>query len=173
MAGCDIIPGDPRHQNRNGKLFKEFLERNPHLSVVNALPQCEGLITRSRFRDEKWEKSVLDFFVICDRVLPYLTKIVSDERKQHSLTNYQNVKNGGKVVDTDHCTEYMDLDLEVVSCKPERREIFNFKETEGQKRFKELTSKTNEFSACFENNLPLQQQIIRWQATLKSYCKKA
>ena len=66
-AGCDIIPGDPRPQNRNGKLFKEFLERNPHLSVVNALPQCEGLITRSRFRDGKWEKSVLDFFVICDR----------------------------------------------------------------------------------------------------------
>ena len=99
--------------------------------------------------------------------------MVIDERKQHILTNYQNVKNGGKVVDTDHCTEYMDLDLEVVSCKPERREIFNFKETEGQNRFKELTSKTNEFSACFENNLPLQQQIIRWQATLKSYCKKA
>ena len=25
-AGCDIIPGDPRPQNRNGKLFQEFLD---------------------------------------------------------------------------------------------------------------------------------------------------
>ena len=31
-AGADIIPGDPRLQNRNGKLFEEFLARNPHLS---------------------------------------------------------------------------------------------------------------------------------------------
>ena len=172
-AGCAIIPGDPRPQNRNGKLFEAFLDRNPHLSVVNALPQCEGLITRSRFRDGKWEKSVLDFFVICNRVLPFLTKMVIDERKQHILTNYQNLKNGGKVVDTDHRTQYIDLDLEIVSCKPERREIYNFKETEGLKRFKEITSNTNKFSACFENMLPLQEQIKLWQDTLKSDCKIA
>ena len=54
-AGSTIIPGDPRMQNRNGKLFQNFLERHPHLTVVNSLPLCEGLITRSRFR-------VLDFF---------------------------------------------------------------------------------------------------------------
>ena len=172
-AGSDIIPGDPRPQNRNGKLFQEFLERNPHLSVVNALPECEGLITRSRYRNGKWEKSVLDFFVICNRVLPYLTKMVVDERKQHILTNYQNLKTGGKVVDTDHCTEYIDLDMEIISQKPERREIFNFKEKEGQLKFKTITSETNDFSACFENDLSLQQQIKLWQETLKAHCQKA
>ena len=61
-AGSDIIPGDPKSQNRNGKLFKEFLVRNPHLTVVNALPLCQGIITRSRLRDGKLEQSVLDFF---------------------------------------------------------------------------------------------------------------
>ena len=44
-AGSGIIPNDPRPQNRNGKLFQQFLERNPHLTVVNSLPICEGLIT--------------------------------------------------------------------------------------------------------------------------------
>ena len=34
-AGKDIIPGDPRPQNRNGKLFKEFLERHPHLWLMH------------------------------------------------------------------------------------------------------------------------------------------
>ena len=43
-AGKDIIPNDPRPQNRNGKLFEEFLKRHPHLTVVNDLPQCERLI---------------------------------------------------------------------------------------------------------------------------------
>ena len=47
-AGEDVILGDPRPQNRNGKLFQEFLNRHPHLTVVNTLPQCKGLITRSR-----------------------------------------------------------------------------------------------------------------------------
>ena len=44
-AGENIIPGDPRKQNRNGKLFEEFLSRNSHLTVVNSLSICEGLIT--------------------------------------------------------------------------------------------------------------------------------
>ena len=63
-AGSYIIPRDPRPQNRNGKLFEEFLIRNLHLTVVNALPLCEGLITRSRLRDGKLEKSVI-YFCCC------------------------------------------------------------------------------------------------------------
>ena len=50
-AGDELIPGDPRPQNRNGKKFEEFLKRNPHLSVVNSLSLCEGLITRRRVRE--------------------------------------------------------------------------------------------------------------------------
>ena len=64
-AGSKIIPGDPRQQNNNGKLFQEFLERNSNLNVVNALPICDGLITRSRKKNGVEEKSVLDFFVVC------------------------------------------------------------------------------------------------------------
>ena len=43
-AGANVIPGGPRIQNKNGKLFEELLNRNPNLSVVNKLPQCKGLI---------------------------------------------------------------------------------------------------------------------------------
>ena len=56
-AGSNIIPGDPREQNRNGQLFEQFLRRNPNLSVVNGLPQCKGVITRSRFKGIKKEES--------------------------------------------------------------------------------------------------------------------
>ena len=32
-AGENIIKGDPRPQNRNGRMFQSFLERHPHLTV--------------------------------------------------------------------------------------------------------------------------------------------
>ena len=47
-AGAKIIKSDPRKQNQNGKLFENFLLKNPHLTVVNALDLCEGDITRIR-----------------------------------------------------------------------------------------------------------------------------
>ena len=47
-AGSEIIPGDVRPQNKNGRLFQQFLERNKNLTVVNSLPLCQGVITRSK-----------------------------------------------------------------------------------------------------------------------------
>ena len=91
-AGKNIIPNDPRPQNKNGKLFKEFLDRHPHLTVVNSLPQCQGLVTRRRMCNGVAEESVLDFFVVCNRVLPFVKRMVIDEEKQYILTNYQQAK---------------------------------------------------------------------------------
>ena len=50
-AGKSIILYDPREQNINGKLFEQFLDRNPHLNVVNSMDLCGGLITRKRLRN--------------------------------------------------------------------------------------------------------------------------
>ena len=83
-AGSTIIPGDPRPQNNNGKLFQQFLERNSNLNVVNALPICEGLITRNRLKNGIEERSVLDFFVVCSRILPFVSNMVIDEDKTTS-----------------------------------------------------------------------------------------
>ena len=168
-AGPEIIPGDPRQQNNNGKLFKEFLSRNPKLTVVNGLSLCEGVITRIRNKNGIEEKSVLDFFIVCSRVLPYVTKMVIDVDKKHILTNYKNAKDGRKATDTDHMTEYMDLSLQAVSAKPERKEIYNFKDNNSLVTFQEMTSNTQEFSNCFQNDLPLQQQLNNWRKVLKSH----
>ena len=172
-AGKDIIPGDPNIQNRNGKLFQEFLERNPQLSVVNSLPLCEGLITRMRNKNNKIERSVLDFFVVCDRVLPFVVKMNIDESKQFILTNYASAKNGGQAKDTDHFTQYLDLNLKVDRQKPERVEIYDFKSNDGQKKFKKLTSETKQFTDCFNNMYPLLQQVKTWRETLETFCKRS
>ena len=172
-AGPDIIPGDPRPQNRNGKLFQHFLDRHPHLTVVNAMNICEGIITRSRLRGQTLETSVLDFFVVCDRLLPFVSKMVIDEEKKFVLTNYEQVRKGGTAVDADHHTQFMDLDLEIRSEKPERIEIFNFKNEEGQQKFNQLTSETSAFSDCFKNDAPLSTQIENWHELLKSVCSES
>ena len=172
-AGPGVIPGDPRQQNQNGKLFQEFLNRNPNLTVVNSLPICEGLVTRIRQKEGKVEKSVLDFFVVCSRVLPYITKMVIDDERKFILTNYKGVKKGTKATDSDHLTEYMDLDLQIISEKPVRKEIFNFKNGKSLDHFREITSNTNQFSDCFDNDLPLNEQVDRWRKVLKSHCQTA
>ena len=170
-AGKEIIPNDPRPQNKNGQLFEQFLKLNSHLSVVNGLDLCEGLITRRRSREGKIEKSVLDFFIVCNLVLPHVTRMVIDEDRRHVLTNYEQVRRGGKANDTDHATEY--IDLEIVTVKPKRQEVWNFKNKEAQKKFKVLTTETEEFSNCFKNNLPILKQIENWRNALNSNIKKA
>ena len=99
-AGPSIIPGDPKNQNKNGKFFEDFLARNPNLVVVNSLPICEGLITRHRIKSGKEEKSVLDFFIVCTRVLPYVTKMVIDEKRKYILTNYKPARKGEKAINS-------------------------------------------------------------------------
>ena len=172
-AGNGIIPNDPRPQNRNGKLFQQFLERNPHLTVVNSLSLCEGLITRSRLRDGKMEESALDFFVVCNLILPHISRMVIDEEKKYILTNYKSAKKGGKASDTDHATEYLDLNLKVITEKPKRIEVWNYKNKKAQYNFKIQTSETKEFSNCFENNIPVLKQIENWKRVLKSHCRKS
>ena len=70
-----------------------------------------GLITRRRVKDGKVEESALDFFVVCNLVLPYVTRMVIDESKKYVLTNYHLAKVSGKAIDSDHFTEYMDVNL--------------------------------------------------------------
>lgn len=141
--------------------------------MVNTLPICEGLITRSRIKGGKEEKSILDFFIVCNRILPYVTKMVIDEEKEYILTNYKPAKKGEKAKDTDHYTQYMDINLKINPAKPVRKEIFNFKCKESQETFKKITSITNEFSKCFEDNTPLIDQVENWRKILLSKCKTA
>ena len=74
--------------------------------------------------------------IVCNLVLPHITRMVIDEGKHHVLTNYEQVRRGGKANDTDHCTEYLDLDLEIVTEKPQRHEVWNFNNREAQQNFK-------------------------------------
>ena len=170
--GSDIIPNDPRTQNNNGKRFHNFLKSN-NLSVVNALKLCKGLITRIRSREGKIQKSVIDFFVVCQRLVPHVKEMVIDDKKGNILTNYFGPKKGKKAVDTDHMTMMLKMNLKTSSQKSQRIEIFDFKNKKGQQTFKQCTTQTNEFTDCFKDLSPLSDQCYKWLATLEAHCVKA
>ena len=172
-AGSGVIPGDPRPQNRNGKLFQLFLARN-NLTVVNSLKLCKGIITRIRnLQNGKSELSTLDFFVVCSKILPHIKQMVIDEAKIYVLTNYSQVRKGGKSKDSDHLTEYMDLDFKIKPNKPKRVELFNFKNQNAQKYFKHITSETTQFTDCFEKDISLTEKLVKWKRVLNNHIKKA
>ena len=86
--GKTILPKDPNIQNSNGKLVEKFLERNPTITLVNGLPLCEGSITRKRISNCLNEESILDLFMVCERVLPHVVKMHVDEKGENQLTNF-------------------------------------------------------------------------------------
>ena len=77
-----MLPGDMHHQNRNGKLFSTFLTDN-QLTCVNTLPLTKGLITRSRKYLNEIKQSTVDFYVVCESVLPYITSMHIDSDNKH------------------------------------------------------------------------------------------
>ena len=90
--GKEVIKNDVNDQNSNGKLFTEFLERMPQLTIINSLSLCEGLITRMRKTTRGVEMSVLVVFVTCNKILPYIIKIKIDEKRENTLTNFNALK---------------------------------------------------------------------------------
>ena len=99
--------------------------------------------------------------------------MVIDDSKSHVLTNYKQVKKSGKAVDSDHFTQYMDLDLDVMKEKPQRQEMYDFKDKKSQEKFQIMTSETKEFTECFSGEKPLLKKIDKWRTILNSHCSKA
>ena len=172
-AGPNLIPGDPNPQNSNGKLFEEFMDRNPHLYLVNSLQLCVGLITRIRITKNKVEKAALDLFIVCDKVRPFIEKMSIDEAREHVLTNFNPIRSGGRAIESDHNTEFLKLRLQYDFKKSERKEIFNFKDVECQKTFLNLTSQTDKFTECFRNDSELEDKALKWKKMLNSFCQQS
>ena len=124
-AGIDLVNGDPNIQNKNGKLFMEFLKRNPVLTVVNSLSICKGVITRQRILESRTEAAVLDFFIVNDKMWPFLKQMIIDENRDFCLSNFAQFKRNKCVTETDHNGEILKLEIEFSQRKPERCKLLN------------------------------------------------
>jgi len=161
--GESIIKQDPHSQNKNGQLFSEFLERNPHLNLMNASDLCDGAITRCRTANGRLEKSIIDFVIVCNQVLPYVQKFVIDEEKAFSLTNYSKKK---KIVNSDHNSLILYLKIDKLKQRQERKIIFNYKDAASMQKYKKKTSLIN-FSSILRGTGPLEVRAKKWAKKLK------
>ena len=80
--GPEIIPGDNRKINQNGKMLVNFVRRNK-LTIVNSLPICQGTTTWTRTRLGVKHVSTIDFFIVCHQVLPYIHEMKIDSEGTH------------------------------------------------------------------------------------------
>ena len=170
--GKDYIKEDPHEQNNNGKLFHEFLQRNPQLNLLNMSERCEGIITRSRSVQGKREESVIDFVITCDKVLPHFETMKIDEEKVDALTNFNSKKKGKLAKTSDHNSIFVNFHFKIRPEKVERRVVHVYKDEISLKQFKEMTTYTSKFSECFISNNPFEKQVKQWIKTLKSFINK-
>ena len=153
-------------------MFEKFLSDN-NLKCVNCLPLTQGLITRTRKCMGKTKESTIDFYVVCERVLPYVTNMKIDNGKTHIITNYGSTDNTGNSVNSDHFPLTMEVKLEVPPSKVPKIEILNFKDTNGLIEFKENTSNTEEFTKIVGNVCTLSEDADKWIKAVKAHCNKS
>ena len=108
------------------------------------------------------EESVPDVFVVCDKVMQYVTKMVVDEEKQFVLTNYNQVKGEIVVKGSNHNTLLLHMEIAYTTFKPKRVEVFNFKQKENQELFKNITTNTDKLSRCFVSQEVFKIQSGKW-----------
>ena len=171
-AGPKLVKNDPNPQNNNGKMFMEFLERNPTLTVVNALDICEGLITRRRQLKSKCEEAVLDFFIVNEKVRPFLRKMIVDEVREYGLSNFAQQRKNKRVIDSDHNSEILELDIQYSHRKPDREEIFNMRNKICQDAFKVETENNPKLLEVFDNQEPFKTQCNMWLKNFNSILHK-
>lgn len=81
---------------KNGKLLKEVIERQG-LILVNSTNKCTGTIARFCKTINSIERSILDFYIVCQEFYDLITSMTIDEDRIHVLTHY-----GKDNVDDDH-----------------------------------------------------------------------
>ena len=172
-AGQEVVKNDPHRCNQNGQLFRDFLKMFPQLYVVNNLDLCEGLITRRRQTVHKLEESVLDFFVVCEKIIPFVKRMVVDEDQKYVLSNYTKVKGKRIIKKSDHNPVILELALDYTIKKPDRIETFNFRNKECQLTFSQKTDESRVLTKTFLKAGNTDEKCGRWFKTLKGEFHKS
>ena len=121
--------------------------------MINGLQKkCSGTITRCRNTKEITEESVIDFVIGCDEMVDMVDSLVIDEERKYVLTKYHKTKKGVKTQESDHNSLMTQVKATWNTNKNVKKvEMYNLKDVEGLKKFKDITSKNNFLSEVFDN----------------------
>ena len=140
--GSQTIQGDPHEMSSNGKLLLCLVKRY-NLVVVNGTEKCSGVITRMRKKGATVEKSVIDFFIVCQSLYQMVSKMDIDENRNTVLTKFSRNKGKTFIVESDHHPIKLELNIPWnTKIVQKRTEIYNLRNTECQEKFLEYTNKS-------------------------------
>ena len=91
-----------------------------------------------------------------------------DHNQKYGLLNFRAKKESGKVTMSDHHPVILTLDLSIPKEKPIRRSFLNFRNTEGQMMFHNMTKNKSELSEIFSTPVTFQSQVKVWERKFKS-----
>ena len=170
-----MIPGDKHPQSDNGRILAGIIQRHG-LLIGNALPQCEGVITRKRETKDTIEESTIDFVLLSADLGNEVESILVDEKRTHVLTKIAKHKEVIKKVESDHNSIITRLKIHWKNeISQNKIEIYNLKNKECQKMFKKETSscKNNKnLSATFDDDGDLNEQSEKFLKKLEKLIQK-
>ena len=145
--GREKFPLDPNEESKNGRIMIEMIDRQ-ELTIANTVDKCIGAITRERVVSGVTQKAILDYILVCEQMKVFLDKVMIDEKRLHVLTNYSRKK--GNPILSDHNIMFAKFKLKYSRLPTSnRKELFNLKDLESQKKFLEATSNSIKLSTCF------------------------
>ena len=149
--GKDLVPKDVHEQTANGAALVGIINRNS-LIVVNSLRQkVKGSITRKRIKVDGVEESIINFVIISADLLEDVDEMIIDEDKDFALSKIVKEKSTTTVKYSDHNVMLTKLKLKISKEYPKEEEVFNLKDKECQRKFKEETTNTTKLSAIFDS----------------------
>ena len=149
-VGKKYIPRDPHDISQNGAILAQIVERQ-QLTIANGTDTCTGTITRRRQTKDRVEVSAIDMVILCNDMTQNLEKMTIDEEKKHVLTKVSKTKKGVNVKESDHNVIVTEFNIETKREKKEKLEIYNLKNKECQRKFKNYTSDSKMLSTVFDD----------------------
>ena len=150
--GKEHLKNDPNPMSKNGKILIDLVRKNG-LHIVNSSAKCKGVITRERILENRIERSVIDYFIVCDDIIDYLDEMVVDDERNFVLRHVTKRKGAKDYIKSDHNILISKFSLKIQHKKSQvRREFFNFKSEEARKLFFEDTNTTTDLSSCFSKD---------------------
>ena len=106
-----------------------------------------------RVTKDNTEKSIIDHVIITEDIEDELESLIVDEERNHVLTSLIKTKDGVKKTKSDHNVLVTKFKMKWTrKIKSSRMEVFNLKNKEDQKNFKEVTNNETYLSEVFDTN---------------------
>ena len=161
--GPQYIPNDPKQMSANGKIMAGIIERHALCVANGIIGKVKGTITRKQTTKNSIEESVIDLVIVSKDMVNSIESVHIDEEKLKVLTSITHTKKGVVKQESDH--NYIETKFNIKWTKkekPQRLEIFNFKDKNGLKRFKEITEESTKLSSVFDTNDTIEVQSKRF-----------